>query len=249
MPFIRFALRHKVLSIGIAVALLAITIIPWTKIGSEFMPPLREGDILFMPTTVPGISVTEARRTLQMQDALLAQFPEVKVVLGKIGRSTTPTDPAPLAMVETHASLRPEEDWPRRLIEKGYLKPLAYLRAQTIRKAPFLWVLPRFGLLEGDIIYALPLRYLSTRTMSKRPLYMQVLAALTTALATPFFVMAGLVPAIHVLVVQRLVEVVPLGIVGEDQAHFPGTRPMLHVLLALNGLTDGGVVLAPNKPL
>ena len=125
MPFIRFALRHKLISIGIAVALLAITIVPWTKTGSEFMPPLREGDILFMPTTVPGISVTEARRTLQIQDRLLAQFPEVKVVLGKIGRSTTPTDPAPLSMVETHVSLRPEEDWPERLVQAGYLQQLA----------------------------------------------------------------------------------------------------------------------------
>ena len=125
MPFIRFALRHKLFSMGIAFLLLAVTIVPWTKIGSELMPPLREGDILFMPTTVPGISVTEARRTLQIQDQLLAQFPEVKVVLGKIGRSTTPTDPAPLSMVETHASLRPGEDWPKRLLKKGYLKELA----------------------------------------------------------------------------------------------------------------------------
>lgn len=121
MPFIRFALRFKVLSILIALSLLALTIVPWSKIGSEFMPPLREGDILYMPTTVPGLSVTEARRTLQIQDEMLAQFPEVRVVLGKIGRSTTPTDPAPLSMVETHAALRPEEDWPHRLIAKGYL--------------------------------------------------------------------------------------------------------------------------------
>ena len=138
MPFIRFALRHKVISMGIALALLAITIVPWTKIGSEFMPPLREGDILFMPTTVHGISVTEARRTLQVQDRLLVQFPEVKVVLGKIGRSSTPTDPAPLAMVETHASLRPEEDWPQRLIEKGYLKGLAAEMLDDLRGGGFL---------------------------------------------------------------------------------------------------------------
>ncbi|MBD3675398.1 MAG: efflux RND transporter permease subunit [Planctomycetaceae bacterium] len=125
MPFIRFSLRHKLISLLIAFSLLALTIVPWTKVGSEFMPPLREGDILYMPTTVPGLSVTEARRTLQVQDQLLAQFPEVNVVLGKVGRFTTPTDPAPLSMVETHASLRPEEDWPQRLIEKGYLKQLS----------------------------------------------------------------------------------------------------------------------------
>jgi len=121
-----------------AVALLAVTIVPWTKLGSEFMPPLREGDILFMPTTLPGISVTEARRTLQVQDRLLMQFPEVKVALGKIGRSSTPTDPAPLAMVETHASLRPEEDWPKRLIEKGYLEQLATQMTQRLKQSDLL---------------------------------------------------------------------------------------------------------------
>lgn len=125
MPVIRFALRHKIATMSIAVALLLVTLVPLSKLGWEFMPPLREGDILYMPTTVPGLSVTEARRTLQIQDKLLIQFPEVKVALGKIGRSTTPTDPAPLAMVETHASLRPEEDWPKRLIEKGYLGSLS----------------------------------------------------------------------------------------------------------------------------
>ena len=124
-PCIRFALRHKLLSMAGAFLLLAITIVPWTKIGSEFMPPLREGDALAMPTTLPGISITEARRTLQIQDQLLAQFPEAKVVLGKIGRASTPTDPAPLSMVETHISLRPEEDWPKRLIEKGFLEGVA----------------------------------------------------------------------------------------------------------------------------
>ena len=138
MPFIRFALRHKLISMALAFMLLAITIVPWTKIGSEFMPPLREGDILFMPTTVPGISVTEARRTLQIQDQLLVQFPEVQVVLGKIGRSTTPTDPAPLSMVETHASLRPEEDWPKRLIAKGYLYKLAADMLAELHSGDFL---------------------------------------------------------------------------------------------------------------
>jgi Cu/Ag efflux pump CusA len=102
------------------------------------MPPLREGDILFMPTTLPGISVTEARRTLQIQDQLLVQFPEVKVALGKIGRSTTPTDPAPLSMVETHVSLRAEEDWPERLIEKGYLQKMAAEMFAELRDGDFL---------------------------------------------------------------------------------------------------------------
>jgi len=138
LPMIRFALRHKLLSMGVAASLLALTAVPWTKIGSEFMPPLREGDVLFMPTTLPGISVTEARRTLQIQDQLLMQFPEVKVVLGKIGRSTTPTDPAPLSMVETHATLRPEEDWPKRLIDKGHLSDLAATMLSELQSSGFL---------------------------------------------------------------------------------------------------------------
>ncbi len=140
MPLIRFSLRHKVLSILVAFGLLALTAVPWSRIGSEFMPPLREGDILYMPTTVPGLSVTEARRTLQIQDKLLAQYPEVRTVLGKIGRSTSPTDPAPLSMVETHVSLRPEEDWPYRLIENEYLTGVAQKMYRELQSAGFLGV-------------------------------------------------------------------------------------------------------------
>lgn len=138
MPFIRFALRHKFVSMLAAFSVLALTWAPWTKIGSEFMPPLREGDILYMPTSLPGLSVTEARRTIQVQDQLLNQFPEVRTVLGKIGRSTSPTDPAPLNMVETHVSLRPEEDWPRRLIAKGALKKLGLRMMDDLRTGGFL---------------------------------------------------------------------------------------------------------------
>ncbi len=138
MPFIRFALGHKIISMCVAFSLLALTIVPWMKIGSEFMPPLREGDILYMPTTVPGLSITEARRTLQIQDQLLAQFPEVRLVLGKIGRFATPTDPAPLNMVETHIPLREEEDWPQRLIREGYLKQLGRRMLADLSAAGFL---------------------------------------------------------------------------------------------------------------
>ncbi len=138
MPCIRFALRHKIISMCIAFGLLAITIVPWMKIGSEFMPPLREGDILYMPPSLPGLSVTEARRTLQIQDQLLAQFPEVRLVLGKIGRFGTPTDPAPLNMVETHIPLREEKDWPERLIEKGYLKQLGRQMLSDLSAGGFL---------------------------------------------------------------------------------------------------------------
>lgn len=138
LPFLRFALRHKIISILIAVGVLVVTLDPLGKLGSEFMPPLREGDILYMPTTVPGLSVTEARRTLQMQDEMLSQFPEVKSVLGKMGRSTTPTDPAPLNMVETHIMLREKPDWPLRLIQKGYIRKISRQMLADLTDGDFL---------------------------------------------------------------------------------------------------------------
>ncbi len=138
MPFIRFALRFKFAGMAIAFGLLAVTFVPWSKLGSEFMPPLHEGDILYMPTTLPGLSATEARRSLQIQDQLVAQFPEVRTVLGKMGRFDTPTDPAPLNMAETHIALRPEEDWPKRLIAKGYLKQRARSMLTELENAKFL---------------------------------------------------------------------------------------------------------------
>jgi Cu(I)/Ag(I) efflux system membrane protein CusA/SilA len=85
---------------------------PYQNIGSEFMPPLYEGDLLYMPTTFPGISPTKAREVLQTTDAMIRQFPEVEHVFGKIGRAETATDPAPLDMVETTIMLKPEEEWP-----------------------------------------------------------------------------------------------------------------------------------------
>ena len=80
---------------------MAATVYPFKKLGKEFMPPLNEGDILFMPTAVPGMSIDEATKILQIQDRMLRQFPEVETVFGKAGQSETPTDPAPLSMFET----------------------------------------------------------------------------------------------------------------------------------------------------
>jgi Cu(I)/Ag(I) efflux system membrane protein CusA/SilA len=96
---------------------------PFDKIGSEFMPPLYEGDLLYMPTTLPGLSVTKARELLQQTDKIIRTFPEVQSVFGKIGRAETATDPAPLSMIETTIMLRPEEEWPQgmtpeKLVEK-----------------------------------------------------------------------------------------------------------------------------------
>src|SRR5207342_852628 len=81
------------------------------RLGNEFMPPLNEGDMLYMPTTFPNISIEEAKRYVQVQDRLIRTVPEVETVFGKAGRSETPTDPAPLSMVETVVKLKPREQW------------------------------------------------------------------------------------------------------------------------------------------
>ena len=110
-PTLAAALRHKWVTILIAIALLFSMAVPLAKIGSEFMPPLDEGDILYMPTTFPGISITKAKELLQQTDKILKTFPEVESVFGKIGRADTATDAAPLAMVETIIRLKPKKDW------------------------------------------------------------------------------------------------------------------------------------------
>ncbi len=110
-PVITLVLKAKWLVVGLAVAVLALTWIPWSRMGSEFMPPLAEGDLLYMPTTLPGISITKARELLQQTDKIIKSFPEVDTVAGKIGRAETATDPAPLSMLETTITLRPQSEW------------------------------------------------------------------------------------------------------------------------------------------
>jgi Cu(I)/Ag(I) efflux system membrane protein CusA/SilA len=118
-PVIDFVLLRKVPVLIAAVAILVVTIIPLRRIGSEFMPPLNEGDLLYMPTTLPGISITKARQLLQQTDRIIKTFPEVRHVFGKIGRAETATDPAPLSMVETTITLKPPEEWPAGLTMDG----------------------------------------------------------------------------------------------------------------------------------
>jgi Cu(I)/Ag(I) efflux system membrane protein CusA/SilA len=110
-PVVTWALRRRWLLIAGAALLIVGTIPVYLRIGSEFMPPLDEGSLLFMPTTLPGISIAEARRVLQVQDRILKSFPEVKSVFGKAGRAETSTDPAPLSMIETVILLKPREEW------------------------------------------------------------------------------------------------------------------------------------------
>lgn len=112
-PVARLALRWKWVTLGASLAAMLVTIPVYNKLGSEFMPPLNEGTLLYMPTTLPGISVAEATRLLQVTDRILMRFPEVQSVLGKAGRAETSTDPAPLSMFETVIVLKPESEWRR----------------------------------------------------------------------------------------------------------------------------------------
>lgn len=110
-PFLRIALKYRGVVIVLAIALTATVIPAFERMGSEFMPPLYEGTILYMPTTLPGISVTQASMLLQQMDQKLRAFPEVERVFGKAGRADTSTDPAPFSMVEAVVTLKPKDQW------------------------------------------------------------------------------------------------------------------------------------------
>jgi len=142
-PFVYVALRRPLTTLAIGGFAVLSAIPPLLELGHEFMPALNEGDILYMPTTLPGLSIEEGKKQLERQDALLAAFPEVKTVFGKIGRAETPTDPAPLSMVETIIQLKPPDAWPRVWHERFYsrwpswLKPA--LRPLWPEDAPETW--------------------------------------------------------------------------------------------------------------
>jgi len=112
-PVASWTLRWKWVVIAASLILMIATVPIYFKLGSEFMPPMAEGSILYMPTTMPGISITEAEKLLQVTDRIIKQFPEVEHVLGKAGRADTSTDPAPLSMIETVVILKPKSEWRR----------------------------------------------------------------------------------------------------------------------------------------
>jgi Cu(I)/Ag(I) efflux system membrane protein CusA/SilA len=111
MPALKKVLHFPKITLVAALAVLAIGIYPLDKIGSEFIPPLDEGDLMYMPTTYPGISIGQARQLLQQTDKLIKTVPEVQTVFGKVGRAETATDPAPLTMIETFIQLKPHDQW------------------------------------------------------------------------------------------------------------------------------------------
>ena len=110
-PALHWAVRHRLVTVGLAVALFAGALLVSTRIGSEFMPPLNEGDLMYMPVTDPAISIDEAARILARQDEILKSFPEVEWAVGKAGRAETSTDPSPVNMNETIVHLKPEAEW------------------------------------------------------------------------------------------------------------------------------------------
>ena len=110
-PVIGFVLRHRWGTIATAAAVLAATLFPWSRLGSEFMPPLNEGSVMDMPSLFPGVGSQQAKDILRQRDAALKRIPEVDMVLGKIGRAESATDMAPMSMIETIAILKPESQW------------------------------------------------------------------------------------------------------------------------------------------
>ncbi|MFQ5671198.1 MAG: efflux RND transporter permease subunit [Acidobacteriota bacterium] len=119
-PLIRFVLHFPRTILLAALLVAGVTWVPYSRIGGEFIPPLYEGDFLWMPTTDPGISITKAKQLVQQTNKIIKQFPEVHHTFAKIGRAETSTDPAPLSMFETTIMLKPPEEWPQRHLERFY---------------------------------------------------------------------------------------------------------------------------------
>jgi Cu(I)/Ag(I) efflux system membrane protein CusA/SilA len=123
-PAVDFVLRHRGAVIAASAIVVLATVPVFLALGREFMPPLWEGDLLYMPTTNPGLSVTEAARQLQLQDRMLKRVPEVETVFGKVGRASTSLDPAPFSMVETMVRLKPPREWRKGLTREGLIAEL-----------------------------------------------------------------------------------------------------------------------------
>ncbi len=139
-PVLRRLLRRPLATTGAAILLIAITVWPAKQLGSEFMPPLYEGDLLYMPSLMPGVSITKAKQVLQHTDRIIKSFPEVKSVLGKVGRAETATDPAPLNMIETVVQLEPRSKWRPGMTPEKLVKALN--RAIRLPGVTNAWTMP-----------------------------------------------------------------------------------------------------------
>jgi Cu(I)/Ag(I) efflux system membrane protein CusA/SilA len=138
-PALSFVLRFRGFVLLGALLLLVLAFFPFARLGKEFMPPLNERTLLYMPTAVPGMSITEARKILQIQDRQLKKFPEVTTVFGKAGQAETSTDPAPLSMFETIVSLKPFDQWPRGMTWEKFLNELN-MNLRTPGMANIFWM-------------------------------------------------------------------------------------------------------------
>jgi Cu(I)/Ag(I) efflux system membrane protein CusA/SilA len=139
-PACRWVLEHRKTTLAIALGLIVSTVPIYFMLGSEFMPPLNEGAFLYMPTALPGMSVTQAQDILQIQDKILKSFPEVASVFGKAGRADTSTDPAPLSMVETTVVLKPESEWPKKITMEALQDAMD--AALKFPGMPNIWTMP-----------------------------------------------------------------------------------------------------------
>jgi Cu(I)/Ag(I) efflux system membrane protein CusA/SilA len=145
-PVIDFVLHHRVPVIAVSLAILVLTWIPWQRIGSEFMPRLDEGTVLYMPVTLPGVSVAGARAIMQTQDRILKSIPEVQTVFGKAGRANTATDPAGLDMFETTITLKPESEWRPGMTYDGLIAVMdSAVRVPGVTNA---WTMPIKGRID-----------------------------------------------------------------------------------------------------
>src|SRR5262249_44270144 len=158
-PIIKAVLNAKVLTLVLALAVLAVTYWPARQLGSEFMPTLNEGTLFYMPTTLPGISITKAADLLQMQDRIINSFPEVESVFGKAGRAATATDPAPTEMFETVINLKPNDQWRPGVtvdsliaeMDKACSFPACRTHGPCRFIAPNRETLARYGLMVNDV--------------------------------------------------------------------------------------------------
>jgi copper/silver efflux system protein len=139
-PVLHWALKLRWLVLLAAALIVTLTVVPYERLGSEFIPPLNEGDLLYMPSMLPGVSITEAQAVAQQTNRIVMQFPEVEHALAKIGRSTSPLDPAPLEMMETTIELKPQSEWPAGMtIEKLTSQMDAAIRFPGVTNA---WTMP-----------------------------------------------------------------------------------------------------------
>ena len=139
-PIVQLAVRWRWTVVAVSMAALVFSVPIYRQLGSEFMPPLNEGSILYMPTTLPGISIGEATRVLQTMDRELMKFPEVERVFGKVGHSSSPTDPAPLSMIETNIMLKPRGEWRDGLTWDGLIAEMD--AAMQFPGMPNIWWMP-----------------------------------------------------------------------------------------------------------